>query len=74
MRIKDYFLGALILFMDFLLMYLFSFQLASKWSDACDKERMDLFNVFKDTTTTENLEWENGKTETARVYDPEQSK
>ncbi|KAH8253707.1 hypothetical protein KR032_006613, partial [Drosophila birchii] len=36
MRTKDFFLAALILFIDFLLMYLFSFLLAPKWSDECD--------------------------------------
>ncbi|KAH8353956.1 hypothetical protein KR067_006196 [Drosophila pandora] len=74
MRSKDYFLGALMLFMDFLLMYLFSFQLAPKWSDACDKENSD-FLVFKDTTTTEEIERrqrENDYTEgTARVFEPQ---
>ncbi|KAH8279144.1 hypothetical protein KR026_002481 [Drosophila bipectinata] len=65
MRTKDYFLGALILFLDFLLMYLFSFQLAPKWSDACDKERMDYLIIFKNSTT-------NGYTasRTERMFDP----
>ncbi|KAH8389931.1 hypothetical protein KR200_004080, partial [Drosophila serrata] len=36
MRTNDYFLAALILFLDFLLMFLFSFQIAPKWSDECD--------------------------------------
>ncbi|KAH8285199.1 hypothetical protein KR054_006147, partial [Drosophila jambulina] len=36
MRPHDYFLAALILFLDFLLMYLFSFQMAPKWSDECN--------------------------------------
>ncbi|KAH8304457.1 hypothetical protein KR059_010451, partial [Drosophila kikkawai] len=36
MRTNDYFLAALMLFLDFLLMYLFSFQMAPKWSDQCD--------------------------------------
>ncbi|KAH8237138.1 hypothetical protein KR038_004927, partial [Drosophila bunnanda] len=36
MRTNDYFLAAIILFLDFLLMFLFSFQIAPKWSDECD--------------------------------------
>ncbi|KAH8418572.1 hypothetical protein KR222_002220, partial [Zaprionus bogoriensis] len=38
-RDHDYLLGALILFYDFLLMYLFTFQLAPKWSDKCDTNK-----------------------------------
>ncbi|XP_016988888.1 uncharacterized protein LOC108051324 [Drosophila rhopaloa] len=53
MRTNDYFLGALILFLDFLLMYLFSFQLAPKWSDLCDLQLSNNFVLFKDTTTDE---------------------
>ncbi|KAH8372586.1 hypothetical protein KR009_000141 [Drosophila setifemur] len=56
MRTQDYFLGAIILYLDFLLMYLFSFHLASKWSDLCDLELnlSQKFVVFKDPTTTES--------------------
>ncbi|XP_030375659.1 uncharacterized protein LOC115624948 [Scaptodrosophila lebanonensis] len=39
MRVQDYLLGAIILFLDFLLMFLYSFYLAPKWSDKCDTER-----------------------------------
>ncbi|EDV95489.1 uncharacterized protein LOC6570540 [Drosophila grimshawi] len=38
-RDKDYLLAALILFYDFLMMYLFTFQLAPKWSDDCDANK-----------------------------------
>lgn len=38
-RDNDYLLAALILFYDFLLMYLLTFQLAPKWSDLCDSHR-----------------------------------
>ncbi|XP_030554601.1 uncharacterized protein LOC115758196 isoform X2 [Drosophila novamexicana] len=44
-RDKDYLLAALILFYDFLLMYLFTFQLAPKWSDVCDTHRNST-NIF----------------------------
>ncbi|XP_017077161.1 uncharacterized protein LOC108111967 [Drosophila eugracilis] len=51
MRTQDYFLGALMLFLDFLLLYLFSFQMAPKWSDLCDSELSKNLVLFKDTTT-----------------------
>ncbi|EDX06887.1 uncharacterized protein LOC27207670 [Drosophila simulans] len=51
MRTKDYFLAALILFLDFLLLYLFSFQVAPKWSDRCDRERSKNLVLFTETTT-----------------------
>ncbi|KAI8037462.1 uncharacterized protein LOC128255315 [Drosophila gunungcola] len=51
MRTKDYFLGALILFLDFLLMYLFSFQVAPKWSDYCDRDLSNNLVLLRDTTT-----------------------
>ncbi|XP_017958595.1 uncharacterized protein LOC108652909 [Drosophila navojoa] len=38
-RDMDYLLAALILFYDFLLMYLLTFQLAPKWSDDCDSNK-----------------------------------
>ncbi|XP_034103833.1 uncharacterized protein LOC117567754 [Drosophila albomicans] len=38
-RDHDYLLAALILFYDFLLLYIFTFQLAPKWSDDCDEHR-----------------------------------
>ncbi|XP_064536503.1 uncharacterized protein LOC135427023 isoform X1 [Drosophila montana] len=44
-RDKDYLLAALILFYDFLLLYLFTFQLAPKWSDVCDTHR-NITNIF----------------------------
>ncbi|XP_070070113.1 uncharacterized protein [Drosophila takahashii] len=52
MRTKDYFLAAIILFLDFLLLFLFSFQMAPKWSDFCDRERKNNLALFKETTTT----------------------
>ncbi|XP_026842180.1 uncharacterized protein LOC113565167 isoform X1 [Drosophila persimilis] len=36
MRTKDYLLAALMLFHDFLLMFMPTFHFASKWSDSCD--------------------------------------
>lgn len=51
MRTKDYFLAAIILFLDFLLLYLFSFQVAPKWSDRCDGERSKNVVLFTETTT-----------------------
>lgn len=38
-RDHDLLLGALLLFFDFLFMYLFTFQLGYKWSDECDKNK-----------------------------------
>ncbi|XP_017040881.1 uncharacterized protein LOC108087823 isoform X1 [Drosophila ficusphila] len=50
MRTNDYFLAAIILFLDFLLLYLFSFQMGPKWSDPCDDEQSVNLVLFKDTT------------------------
>lgn len=52
MRTKDYFLAALILFLDFLLMYLFSFQLAPKWTDLCDAINLAWGNFNAKSTVT----------------------
>ncbi|BFG06351.1 uncharacterized protein DMAD_04880 [Drosophila madeirensis] len=38
MRTKDYLLSSLMLFHDFLLMFMLSFHLAPKWSDECDPQ------------------------------------
>ncbi|KAL7735843.1 hypothetical protein ACLKA6_017842 [Drosophila palustris] len=48
-RDHDYLLAALILFFDFLLMYIFTFQLAPKWTDDCDenKNKTNIFVVDK---------------------------
>lgn len=39
----DYWLGALILYSDFLILFLFSFQVAPKWSDACNTNETFVF-------------------------------
>lgn len=39
----DYWLGTIILYSDFLLLYLFSFQVAPKWSDACNSNTTFVF-------------------------------
>ncbi|XP_039484531.2 uncharacterized protein LOC120447149 isoform X2 [Drosophila santomea] len=57
MRTKDYFLAAIILFLDFLLLYLFSFQMAPKWSDLCDRERSKNLVLFRDSTTSSPPKW-----------------
>lgn len=38
-REHDLPMGALLLFFDFLFIYLFTFQLGRKWSDKCDKNK-----------------------------------
>ncbi|ALC42133.1 CG34315, partial [Drosophila busckii] len=61
-RSKDYILAALILFNDFLLMYLFTFQLAPKWSDDCNEHWNGTHPLVVDkyvsdtSTTTEDIE------------------
>ncbi|XP_016943377.3 protein lifeguard 2 [Drosophila suzukii] len=57
MRTKDYFLAAIILFLDFLLLFLFSFQMAPKWSDLCDSEWKNNLVLFKETTTSRPILW-----------------
>ncbi|EDW90657.2 uncharacterized protein LOC6529999 isoform X1 [Drosophila yakuba] len=57
MRTKDYFLAAIILFLDFLLLYLFSFQMGPKWSDLCDRERSKNLVLFRDSTTSNPPKW-----------------
>ncbi|XP_022227196.1 uncharacterized protein LOC111077292 [Drosophila obscura] len=46
MRTKDYLLAALMLFHDFLLMFLLSFHMAPKWSDSCDRHMNDTSMVI----------------------------
>ncbi|KAH8271510.1 hypothetical protein KR018_002248, partial [Drosophila ironensis] len=52
MRTKDYLLGSLLLFLDFLLLLIFSFQLATRWSDKCDKELENGQKLFLFQTPT----------------------
>ncbi|XP_016957270.1 uncharacterized protein LOC108029500 [Drosophila biarmipes] len=57
MRTKDFFLAAIILFLDFLLLFLFSFQMSPKWSDLCDSEKKHNLALFKETTTSRPNPW-----------------
>lgn len=44
-RAHDPLLGACILYFDFLIMYLLSFQSAKKWSDKCDSTGIHKFVI-----------------------------